>query len=141
MGSDHEIETTALLQRGYRYALALTHDRSAAEELLHDAWASVLASREDASAPSLLRALRHRWTLAPPDTDPALPVQDEIGQALGSLPALEREVLYLHAVEGWSADEIGALTERPRTTVLTILARARQRIGSWREAQRKLEAP
>lgn len=148
-----------LLQRGFRYALALTHDHAAAEDLLHDAWASVLSKRRVDSAPYLIRTIRNRWidqlrrsrvvpmvALADEPVDPHVGAErsvvaaDEIASALGSLSADEREVLYLNAVEGWTAAEIGALTQRSRNTILSILARARRRVGSWREAQRDLEA-
>jgi RNA polymerase sigma-70 factor, ECF subfamily len=144
----------ALLQQGFRYALALTHDRARAEDLLHDAWVNVLARRPVDSVPYLIRAIRNRWIdqvrrtavvpMLPLDVDPAearvgaelaLAVQDEVEQALASLATEEREALYLNAVEGWTAAEIAALTDRPRNTILTILARARRRLGEWRAAR------
>jgi RNA polymerase sigma-70 factor (ECF subfamily) len=147
-----------MLQRGYRYALALTHDRTTAEDLLHDAWANVLSRRSVDSTPYLIRAIRNRWIdlhrrrtvvpMGPITTEPTEPASgadlaisafDEVGRALGSLTAEEREALYLNAVEGWTASEIAALAGRPRNTILTVLARARHRVGGWRDAQRKLE--
>jgi RNA polymerase sigma factor (sigma-70 family) len=144
----------ALLQRGYRYALALTHDRAQAEDLLHDAWLGVHAHDPVDAAPYLLRAIRNRWIdqvrrravvpMVPLEVEPAearsgadaaLAVDDEVGRALASLGSDEREALYLHAVEGWTAAEIATLTERPRNTILTVLARARRRLAEWRAAR------
>lgn len=146
-----------LLQRGFRYALALTHDHAAAEDLLHDAWVGVQARGRTDSAAYLVRAIRNRWIdlarrarvvpMVPLEdepaasgsgTDRAVAVSDEVGRALGSLSPDEREALYLNAVEGWTAAEIGELTGRPRNTVLTVLARARRALAAWRE-QQKLE--
>lgn len=148
-------ELEAALQRGFRYALALTHDHTAAEDLLHDAWSSAHARGKAHIAPYLMRAIRNRWLdqrrraavvpFVPLDAEPAhrgraapdeaASIRDEVGQALAALPAAEREALYLNAVEGWTAAEIGTLTGRPRNTILTVLARARRRIAEWREAQ------
>lgn len=36
------VDLDVLLQRGYRYALSLTHDKALAEDLLQDAWVSLL---------------------------------------------------------------------------------------------------
>jgi DNA-directed RNA polymerase specialized sigma24 family protein len=44
-------ETADLLQRGYRYALALTMNPVDAEDLLQDGWSSVLAARRAPTAP------------------------------------------------------------------------------------------
>lgn len=150
---------SVLLQRGYRYALALTHDRAQAEDLLHDAFAGVLARGKAESMPYLIRAIRNRWIdshrrqkIVPmvarsegereADQDSALQsllLHDEIGRALAALTPDEREALYLHAVCGWTAAEIGLLTERPRNTILTVLARARAGIASWRSTERRKE--
>ena len=156
MTQDGTVE--AMLNSGFRYALALTHDREAAEDLVHDAWANVLSRRQVDSTPYLVRAIRNRWIdlvrrravvpIGPITTEPtepasgadhALSVADEVGRALGSLTPEEREALYLNAVEGWTAAEIADLTGRPRNTILTVLARARHRVGGWRDEQRKRE--
>ena len=40
----------------------------------------------------------------------------------------ERELLYLNCVEDFTAAEIGSLTGQPRGTVLSQLARAKQKL-------------
>lgn len=151
--------TDALLQRGFRYALALTHDRPAAEDLLHDAWIKVRERRKQPSVGYLFVAIRHRWIDelrrraavpmgALPDhvpasgwaADAAVGARDELDLALAELPADEREALFLHAAEGWTAAEIGHWTGRPRNTILTVLARARHRLTEWRAARADREA-
>lgn len=148
----------AVLQRAFRYALALTHNRAEAEDLLHDAWIRV-QGRQQATAPAYLVAtIRNRWIdvqrrravvpMVPLErevaggagsVDRALAAHDEVGHALATLTVEEREVLFLNAVEGWTAREIGKLVGRPRNTVLTVLARARQRLAAWRANHPDLE--
>ena len=50
-----------LAQRGFSYALSLTHDRVAAEDLLQDAWAGVIRAGGPRTRPYLFRAIRSRW--------------------------------------------------------------------------------
>ena len=49
-------------------------------------------------------------------------------QALGELPVEFREVLVLRELEGLSYKEIGAVTNLPPGTVMSRLARARERL-------------
>ena len=135
-----------VLDRGFRYAMSLTHDPVDAEDLLQDAWISVLRADGPRSAAYLVRAIRSRWVdghrrarIVPmvPLTDPARvpsarrgPAEatadrQQLDQLLAGLPDEQREVLFLSAVEGWSAAEIGVLMDRPRNTVLSWLHRAK----------------
>ncbi|MEO0600933.1 MAG: RNA polymerase sigma factor, partial [Myxococcota bacterium] len=109
-------ETRALLDRGYRYALALTHDPETAEDLVHDAWIRV-HGRMDTVAYFITTIrnafldLRRRAQVVPfeplPDEvrapggrhDEALAMKDEVGVALATLSVDERESLFLNAVE------------------------------------------
>ena len=52
----------------------------------------------------------------------------EIQALLSCLRAEEREALYLNCVEGYTAAEIGELTDQPRGTVLSHLSRAKKRL-------------
>lgn len=49
-------------------------------------------------------------------------------QALAGLHAHEREVLYLHAVDGDTAKELAVLTGKPRGTALSLLHRAKEKL-------------
>ena len=51
-----------------------------------------------------------------------------IDQMLSKLRDIEREVLFLHIVEGYSANEIATLTGRPRGTVLSLIHRSRKKL-------------
>ena len=136
----------------------MTHDRAQAEDLLQETVANLLERGKIDSVAYLVRSIRNRFVdlhrrgaviqLTTLGKEPAsgaagaerlLPLHDEIGRALASLPPADREVLYLNAVEGFSATEIADLVGRPRNTVLTMLARARNHLKSWRASQRRME--
>jgi RNA polymerase sigma-70 factor, ECF subfamily len=134
----------ALLQRGFRYALSLVHDRGEAEDLLQEACLRLARKGGPWKAGYLLTTLRNvfiddyrrrRKILFQPlgELDPATegphPERDEaLERALGLLKDEEREMVYLQAVEGYSAGEIASLVGRPRGTVLSKIHRAKQRL-------------
>ncbi|MEL6614290.1 MAG: RNA polymerase sigma factor [Bacteroidota bacterium] len=140
----------ALLQRAYRYALSLTHDADEAHDIVQDASLSVARRGGPWHAGYLLTAVRNRFLdlrrrpalfdhdadetalddpADTPSPDDAAPFAAEaLGVALGDLREDEREVLFLHAVEGLTASEIGALTNRPRGTVLSLLHRTKKKL-------------
>ena len=139
-----------LLNRAYRYALSLTHDADQARDLVQDASLSVARRGGPWHAGYLLTAIRNRFldlrrrpllfdadadetALGGPDDglapDSSAPFASEaLTSVLSELRESEREVLFLHAVEGLTASEIGALTERPRGTVLSLLHRTKKKL-------------
>jgi len=142
----HELATA-----GYRYAFALTHDRPAAEDLLQDAWEAMLRAGGHQRRPYLFCAIRTRFlnhcqrakrlTLVDLDAPQTEELADErtadelfiadwgsLGTALGELQPLERELLFLWAIEGYTAQEIGELTNRARGTVLSLLHRTKLKL-------------
>lgn len=140
-----ELET--LLHAGYRYAVALTGNEGDAEDLLQDAWLSMLRADAPRSRRYLFRTLRNKYIdvyrrrqvldfeplpeqlQAPPGAD--LANRDTLLRALEVLRPEEREALYLCAVEGHSAREAAELLDRPRNTVLSLVHRGRARLRSW----------
>ncbi len=133
------------LQRGYRYALALTHHAADAEDLVQEAWLNLSRryGRVETNA-VLLTAVRNlfvdqcrRKKIVQFD-----PLEDsegaEIGESKESEPGVqgdlevllailrpvEREVLFLHYYEGRTAEEIAELTGQPRGTVLSLMHRS-----------------
>src|SRR5438132_10115047 len=54
-------ELAELLQRGFRYALSLAHDRSQAEDLVQDAWTSLLTRGNAYHAGYLFATIRNRF--------------------------------------------------------------------------------
>ncbi len=147
-------ELRDLLRRGYRFALSLTHERARAEDLLQDAWLSILSSRRPQHAGYLFATIRnlffdlHRRSkllvIEPldasedpiPDAEPVdILAQEELRidvltleQALARLRPEEREALFLTAVEGYTAQQAAELTGRPRGTILSLVYRARLKI-------------
>ncbi len=50
-----------------------------------------------------------------------------------ALKPLERELLYLWAVEGLTAQEIADQTDTPRNTILSRIHRTKLRLAAWRD--------
>ena len=134
-----------LLQRAYRYALSLARDEDTARDLVQEACLSIARRGGPWRAGYVLTSVRNRFidltrradhhareveerdatTDAPSPFDGQAPGLDK---ALATLRPIEREVLFLHAVEGFSASEIGALTGQPRGTVLSLLHRTKAKL-------------
>ncbi len=142
-----------LLHSGYRYALSLTHDKTRAEDIVQDAWLAVLKAKGPQTRPYFFSAVRSRFLNlnkreqlvmvvslddVPPieeqeDTSDHLEIMDYLEypmleEALDSLRGVEREALFLMAVEGYTANEIAIFTKQPRGTVLSHIHRAKQKI-------------
>ncbi len=139
-----------LLDRGLRYALSLTRDRSDAEDLLQDAAAAMLAKGVEWEIYYLFASIRNRFidrcrrtqrvTFVPLenhlpfanacDTREAADCLegDRLHRALASLRDDERETLFLSVVEGFTAEEIGRFTGRARGTVLSVIFRAKRKL-------------
>ncbi|MGH9456029.1 MAG: RNA polymerase sigma factor [Thermoanaerobaculia bacterium] len=138
------------LDEGFRYALSLTHDRSEAEDLVQDAVTTMLRKRASWDLPYLFATIRNRFidswrrklkiSLVPLERGAIFGRQAEsaesfdcleaalLHEALGTLRPDERETLFLAVVEGYTADEIGRLSGRPRGTVLSLLFRAKKKL-------------
>ena len=75
-------------------------------------------------------ALRHPERI-PEDIDsirglpPPPPADSSLMEAILSLPPLYKDVIYLYYYEGYSTEEIGAMTGTPPATIRSRLARAR----------------
>ena len=149
-----------LLQRGFRYALALTHDPDEANDLLQDAWLAVLRRGSPRHVGYLFRTMRNRFldlerrrrlvAIEPLEALPAnadelsfldqaslFPETDTVRQALGALRPPEREALFLAAVEGYSVSEIAELTSQPRGTVSSLVQRARRKVQGFFKTNRR----
>ena len=147
-------DVSDLVRRGYRFALSLTHDSNRAEDLVQDAWFSVLRAQGPWNRAYLFRAVRSRFidecrrngrvTMEPlsgdEEHDGDLQSEDwasdsqvfiangEFKRILGELRAEERAVLYLSAIEQYTAQQISDLLEWPRGTVLSLLHRTRGKL-------------
>ncbi len=136
-----------LLDRGFRYALALTHHREDAEDVVQEAWLSLHRRYGEIRSPRLLfTTIKHlvidqqrrsrvvRFEPAEHHDSPAAPIpmaqgtQEDMWALLGQLRESEREALFLHHIEGHTAAEIGRLTSRSRNTVLSLLNRGMSKL-------------
>jgi RNA polymerase sigma-70 factor, ECF subfamily len=152
------VSVEELLQRGYRYAMSLTHDQASAEDLVQDAWLAVLRAGGARTVPYMFSSIRSRF-LNRKHREQSVPMlqldeaQDRgmlseaagiatnmgdgfdqsLERALASLRAVEREALFLAVVEGYTADEIGKLTGQSRGSVLSLLHRAREKARKFLE--------
>jgi len=145
-------EMEHLLDAGYRYALALTHDPNDAADLVQDAIVAILRAGAPRKPAYLVRTIRNRFidsfrrdqivvmqSLDDVDEGTALAALDqpldlgetELGPALAQLRSQEREALYLTCVEGYTTREVAELTRRPRGTVLSLIHRARQKVRDF----------
>jgi RNA polymerase sigma-70 factor (ECF subfamily) len=142
-----------LLQAAFRHALALTHDRHRAEDLVQEACLRLLRARGRWIPAYLHRCVNSAWVdrhrrspagelvpLVSGDddgarahaalvTEPALPLDARgLERALGELRPVERQALVLAAVEGYTTREIARMTGRPLGTVASLLHRARRQL-------------
>lgn len=136
-----------LLNRGFRYAYALTHHREDAEDIAQEAWLNL--SKRYGKIPSrsmLFTSIKNlfidryrrskivAFESAEPDESLADSTKMEPGTSadvetlLGTLRENEREAVFLHYIEGHTAAEIGQLTTQPRNTVLSLLRRGLQKL-------------
>ncbi len=142
-----------LAQRGYRFALSLTHDAGQAEDLIQDAWFAVLQAEGPWNRGYLFAAVRTRFidqcrrdrrrdsgfpidrpgeVDRAPTTDfyddDVFAVNGTLGEALERLRPAERAVLYLAAVEAYTAQQIADVLAWPRGTVQSMLHRAKTKL-------------
>jgi RNA polymerase sigma factor (sigma-70 family) len=140
-----------LIPRLRRYARALAGERAAADDLVQDtlerAWAKLHLYRRGTDLRAWLFTVMHnvhvnRLRAARP-TDPLEDEMPELAQratqgdallvrdlerALAALPVAQREVLLLVALEDLSYEETAQALEIPIGTVMSRLARAREKL-------------
>ena len=141
------------LDRLYRYCFVLTGQREDAEDLLHSAVESYINHRPkkvDYPVAYIRRIARNRffdqmrkqkvvlfdfldepesYTDLEDDLEKVMVDRLTVERIWKFLGPVEREVVYLWAVEGMSAAEIGQHLDQPRGTVLSRLHRLRQRVA------------
>ena len=140
--------TDELLQHGFRYAYSLCHQIADAEDLVHDAWLKLSGADKTIRKGLLFTCIRHlfidqyrRNNLINIDVDleiSELPVSDvsfespisadALEHALSLLRPIEREILFLHSVEEYTAAEIARITQLSRGTVLSSLFRSKRKL-------------
>lgn len=145
------VSLIALIPRLRRYARALVGERAGADDLVQDtlerAWSKLHLYRHGTDLRAWLFTVMHnvhvnqvraaRPTAALEDDMPelaqravqgdALLVRD-LERAIAALPAAQREVLLLVALEDLSYDETARVLGIPIGTVMSRLARAREKV-------------
>ena len=142
------------LQSLYRYAYALTANEGDARDLLHSTIEHCLgkADGQSFSIAYVRRAIRNRFIDgyrhrqshphdAYDETDPVIDLRldtsslediaiaaHDLGRIWQKLEAIDREILYFWAVEGFSMQEIADMLEMARGTLLSRIHRLRVRI-------------
>ena len=146
------VKIKSLLQHGYRYALSMTHNTAQAEELLKDAWAAILQAHGTLEKRYLFSAIRMRFIntrkrdrhvpMGPLETHKMENLEDDsyfaadndaLADSLATLRPVEREAIYLSAVEGYTAEEIANHTNQPRGTILSLIHRSRKKLRQYFE--------
>jgi len=144
------------LDAAYGFARWLTRDPVAAQDLAQEAMLRALryfhAFRGDDARPWLLRIVRNTWSdlrtrngaagetldeienRAADGPDPEQSAlagdrQRQIAAALAALPAEAREILVLREIEDLSYKHIAAVLDLPIGTVMSRLARAREKLA------------
>ena len=159
-------ELDRLLQRGFRYAVALTHDEMQAEDLVQEACMRMVRKKKAWQAGYFFTTIRNhfielyrhkrKFPLFALDevTKKDIPAEEHLrddetifaeteflDKALSELNPGEREMLYLFVVEGYTAREISEMTDRPRNTVLSIVHRAQKKLRTRLEDEESQESP
>ncbi|MEL7310131.1 MAG: RNA polymerase sigma factor [Pseudomonadota bacterium] len=136
----------------------ITGDRSLADDLTQETFVEVIRGLQHFRAESSLatwirhiavsRCLMHRrqaWSrrvsALPEPTDVAdatnlaasHAVEHDLAAALQALPEVQRTVVWLHDVEGWTHKEIAAATGRSVSFSKSSLSRARAALRAWHE--------
>lgn len=153
------------MQRGYRYALSLSHDESEARDLLQEACLAILKGGKPLHIGYLFTTIRHKFIdryrremkvemqalndsdeafggeNAPGRIDEVLPADyEKLHAALATLRKVEREALFLSIVEGYSTEEVGRLTGQSRGTVSSLIFRARRKLAGFFHGREAKEA-
>jgi RNA polymerase sigma-70 factor (ECF subfamily) len=143
------------LDAAYGFARWLTRDPVAAQDLAQEAMLRALryfhAFRGEEARPWLLRIVRNTWidirarrageqplevvenrAAEGPDPEESAVASDRrrhVAAALAALPAEVREILVLREIEDLSYKHIAAVLDLPIGTVMSRLARARERLA------------
>jgi len=147
-----EQDSRGFLQSGFRYAYSLTHQHHDAEDLVQEAWLKLSKSPGRVeSKPLLFVTIRNLFIdqyrrknlvvleslesvseLSKDDNALQLALTlEEIEIAMGTLRPEEREMIYLNAVEGYTASEISDITQLSRNTILSLIHRGKIKLVEY----------
>jgi len=156
----------SLLDRGFRYSVALTHDDMQAEDLVQEACARMIKKQQSWEPAYFFTIIRNRFIelyrhrkkfpSIPFEEVNAKEVPDEkflrdaeeltantesLEKALKKLTADEREILFLFIIEGYTATETAEMIDRPRNSVLSVVYRSRMKLRKILENEQAEVSP
>jgi len=123
-----------LLNAGYRYALSLSGERLNAEDLVHELLFRTIRHIFIDNYRRERRIDHHHHTIAALEDhqighlDESQAETQQLEKHLSTLRDVEREALFLAVVEGYTAEEIAAINDCPRGTVLSLVHRAKRKL-------------
>ena len=146
--------TDEQLQQAYRYAVSLTNDRDIARDIVHSVYTKMLekgVAGINNTQSYFLRCIRNafidqkrfddRWLMVDDECEDntydlslttleSTTIHQNILQKLwATFKPMERELLYLWAVEEYTIDEISTLTNTSRGTLLSRIYRIRKKVS------------
>ena len=145
----HSEELKDILNRGFRYALALTHHEEDAFDLVQNAYLKICEQKKPLVIPYLIATIRNihidnarkkttrfKWLNRQNNKKHYVQkfrVEPVLEQHLAQLKVRDRKILVLSVVEEYTAREISELLGISRNTVLTILSRTKKKLKSQLE--------
>lgn len=133
-----------LLNRGYRYALSLTHNKDDAYDLVYSSYLMLFEKGKPIVIAYFLKTIKNnfinekrhqeaqtKWqqnSNQPNFYKPKVTSEPFLEQLLAELPHRDREIIFLAIVEEYTAQEIANLTNIPQGTVLSILRRTKKKL-------------
>jgi RNA polymerase sigma factor (sigma-70 family) len=169
MNKTQEISRTDLenlLDRGFRYGVALTHDEMQAEDLVQEACLLMVKKQQPWESGYFFAIIRNRFIElyrhrkkfpsisfeevngkeVPDekllrDAEELTANTESLEKALTNLTAGEREILFLFVIEGYTAKEIAEMIDRPRNSVLSFVYRCRMKLRKMLENEQAEVSP
>jgi len=144
------LQDKELLQYGYRYAWTLTKNKHDAEDLVHESWLKLYSKYGPFKNKYLFYRTIHNHfidqfrkgkpftfeqiedyhaTSNPFDDMDINTTKEELKLAMDTLRPEERQAIYLNYYEGYSASKIAKINDMPRSTVLSMLQRGKQKLA------------
>jgi RNA polymerase sigma-70 factor (ECF subfamily) len=155
-----------LLDRGFRYGVALTHNEMQAEDLVQEACMRMIKKQQPWEPGYFFAIIRNRFIElyrhrkkfpsisfeevngkeVPAekllrDAEELTANTESLEKALANLTAGEREILFLFVIEGYTAKEISEMIDRPRNSVLSIIYRSRMKLRKMLENEQVEVSP
>ena len=137
-------ELQDLLNRAYRYALSLTHNKDDAFDLVQNSYLKLIEKHKPLIISYLITTIRNlyidnkrketlkfNWVNKFRQNtiyEPLFSVEPYLDKLLSELPNKNREIIFLSIVEEYTAQEISNLLDIPRGTILSILSRTKQKL-------------